>query len=49
VLDLSEQITQDPYAVAIDVEFDTRGLAKGTYMLVLDAGDDRLSEQMVIY
>jgi photosystem II stability/assembly factor-like uncharacterized protein len=49
VIDLDDQINRDLQALSLDIEFDTGDLAGGTYMLVLDAGGDRLSEQIVVY
>jgi hypothetical protein len=49
VLDLSDQINRDLQALTVEVQIDTRDLAKGPYMLVLDAGGDRMTEQLVVY
>lgn len=49
VLDLSDQINRDLQALTLEIQIDNRNLAKGPYMLVLDAGGDRMTEQLVVY
>jgi photosystem II stability/assembly factor-like uncharacterized protein len=49
VLDLSDQINRDLQALTLEIQIETRDLAKGPYMLVLDAGGDRMTEQLVVY